>query len=269
MTMEVYGCDFSGARDAAKKIAVCKGRLDGAVWTLEAVEDLEERLDLAARIAVTNAPWGMDMPFSIPQTALGHWGDWSGLVHATGSLEREAFKAQFPPRHSRFADRELFRATDLAVSAKSPISRTPLDMRGMLFGSFKVLHALRICQRVAIYPFDGTPDASRARLYEVYPGHFIQRLQTGRKSLPPEHWHAAFQAAIDADFHLNLPAERCADITSEHRRDAVLACIVTAYHVYKYGLDTDWSEPLPYVSADEWSSRHREGLILRAVPPKA
>lgn len=267
MELDVYGCDFSGARDAAKKIAVCKGRLTGSVWTLEALYDLEERLDLVARIAATNAPWGMDMPFSIPEGVLAGWGDWSTFVSAAGVLERETFKAKFPPRHSRFADAELFRATDLAVSAKSPISATPLDMRGMLFGSLKVLHTLAVCRRISVYPFDTAPDPNRARLYEVYPGHLTLALHSGRKSLVPAQWDEAFQAVVDPHFRLEMSASMCAEITGEHRRDAVLACIVTAYHMYRYGLDTDWSAPPPYATNAEWSRRTREGLILR-VPLK-
>lgn len=82
--MNIYGCDFSGAKNPEGKIFIASGRLDGNSFIVEQVSSCEDRLDLFCEIRTTKAPWGMDFPFSIPEYYLEQQ-----ILHPGTSSSRE------------------------------------------------------------------------------------------------------------------------------------------------------------------------------------
>lgn len=114
----------------------------------------EDRLDLFQLIKSSQAPWGMDFPFSIPSTHLKkHYGGmWSQFIQDSYQDSRYGFKEKFGQIHSEKNNPSDYRITDLAVGGKSPIAATPIDMKGMLFGGRKLLYLLQ--GHSCVYPFE-------------------------------------------------------------------------------------------------------------------
>jgi hypothetical protein len=267
--MNIYGCDFSGAKDAAGRICICHAKWDGQSLHLLEVRELEERLDLVRAIRTSPGFWGIDMPFSIPANSVQSFGGWKKMIGAAHRLSRREFKNLFPVTHSTPAKKELFRLTDLLVGAKSPISSTPLDMLGMLYGSFKVLDMVML-DDARVYPFMESPDMAVANLFEVYPRSLMTLLKL--------RGHESFAEVCDRFEQLaatNEAEERVypirvqmidefeRQITSEHMRDAVFACLIIAYATITERLSSDWSDCPAFLTEQEWQFRHTEGAVVR------
>lgn len=261
--MRVFGCDFSGAKLADKKICICEGQLDNGKLTLLSVHALEDRLDLVREIWTKVGVWGIDMPFSLPRSWLTAFGDWRSMVSSAAQLKREEYKRWFPPMHSRVSQPEMFRRTDLAVAAKSPVSSTPLDMVGMCYGAFKVLDTLLLNESVCVYPFSEKPSPERSQLYEVYPRHLLNLLRMKHDDRNLENVGQAFRDRIDPSFEFTWHEEVTNNINSEHSFDAVLACLTIAYCADKFDLVADWQKQPPCLSKDEWDVCLEEGAVVR------
>jgi hypothetical protein len=261
--MKIFGCDFSGAKQADKKICVCEAEWQENKLVLLRVIELEERLDLVHMIQMSTAPWGMDMPFSVPNQWVHHFGGWSSLLALPFTHSRNEFKTLFPKKHSRSNESAIFRNTDRILNAKSPISSTPLDMLGMIYGAFKVLHALRATSTANVYPFDEYPVLSRARLYEVYPRAILNLLELNHDLIHPELLNTRFQEMVEQPFLIEYSIQIQNQLKSEHQWDAVLACITMAYCVINSNIDSDWKSRPKFCSDAEWDVRYTEGTIIR------
>jgi hypothetical protein len=260
--ISVFGCDFSGAKDASNKICVCEAYWDGTTLHLLRLVELEERLDLVHMISTHPGYWGMDMPFSIPAPFVAPFGDWRTMLQSAYQVNRRAFKQQFPVRHSRASDSAIFRETDRAVGGKSPISSTPLDMLGMLYGSFKVLDTLMNHNCVKVYPFMDGPDPEKANLFEVYPRTIIKHLQwTDTESISSI--IAKYANVFEMPITIKIAEHFEERIQSEHLRDAFCACLIMAYAVIQIGLAKTWANRPVCLNAQEWQLRHTEGAIIR------
>lgn len=266
--MDIYGCDFSGAKNPEGRIFIASGRLSGASFTVEQVYSCEDRLDLTHFIKTSRAPWGMDFPFSVPEYYLEHQyaSSWDKFIQGAYEDTREQFKQRFGQIHSGKSSRDL-RETDIAVDAKSPVSSTPIAMHAMLYGGRKLLYNLR--EDVSVYPFDPYRE-NASRLYEVYPGYGWKALKL--KSSDPLALHninASFKAQVDSGFEVFITAE-AAEATLDdngkanlHARDAVMACIEMAYCNHKYGLESSGQIQPDFATEQEWRLRALEGLVVR------
>ncbi|OKP93503.1 hypothetical protein [Paenibacillus sp. P46E] len=266
--MNIYGCDFSGAKNPEGKIFIARGQLAGHTLTIERVTGCEDRLDLAHYIKESKAPWGMDFPFSIPEYYLQNQYDssWRNFVAGAYEDSREVFRDRFGVIHSGKNNRDL-RFTDIALQAKSPVSSTPIAMHGMLFGGRKLLHHLQ--HDVCVYPFDPL-QKTLSRLYEVYPSHGWKSL--GLKSSEPgafQELQAVFKANVDVGFDVTVSREAMQGALTAgtkpnlHAMDAVMACIEMGYCLWKYNLEEDWEQRPAFAAGKEWEQRSLEGLAVR------
>lgn len=266
--MKIYGCDFSGAKNPEGKIYVTEGNLEAGELTVERVFSCEDRLDLAYYIRSSQAPWGLDFPFSIPDYYLQeqYHSSWDNFLKGAYDDTRESFKQRFGVIHSGRSSRDM-RVTDLALQAKSPVSSTPIAMHGMLYGGRKLLYNLR--EAVSVYPFDEVRDHA-SRLYEVYPSHGWKTLQL-KSSDPaaPAEIGTRFKALVDETFAITVTAQAAlgtldaAGKANPHARDSMMACIPLAYCIYKYDLEKHWPVRPPFATEEEWANREREGLAVR------
>jgi hypothetical protein len=263
IAVRVYGCDFSGAKDAAQKICVCEATLEGDQLVLQCVNILEERLDLLYLLQTRPGVWGIDMPFSLPKSEVERFGGWRATLSLANQMDRMQFKSLFPVRHSRSSERSMFRATDVAVSAKSPISSTPLDMLGMTYGAFKILDQIVLNEKIHVYPFMDPADKDDTFLCEVYPRCMLNTLGFAHKELQLDLLLQRFAERIDADFSMKYDEQLSSQLKSEHAWDAVLACITLAYCLWKQPFHLRPFERPGFLSDDEWQLRQIEGAIVR------
>ncbi len=261
--MHIFGCDFSGAKDAAKKICVCRADWHEERLVIKEVIELEERLDLLYLLQSEAGVWGIDMPFSLPQAEVDRFGGWRATLRLANQLDRSAFRALFPKKHSKFSDTSLFRATDLAVKAKSPISVTPLDMLAMTYGAFKVLDIALLNPRVAVYPAMQVESHHDILLTEVYPRCLLDLLDLKHEQLHVQKLPAQFAARVDAQFTIEFDEHVPSQIKSEHAWDALLACITLAYCMRRFRFHERHDSRPDFLSASEWSLRKVEGGVIR------
>lgn len=266
--MDIYGCDFSGAKNPEGKIFVTRGKLTGNELSIEEVISCEDRLDLLHLIKKTSAPWGLDFPFAIPKHHLqSHYSSsWTTFIQEAYSDTREQFKSRFGIVHSGKSDIDL-RETDIAVNGKSPISATPIAMNGMLYGGRKLLFNLQ--NDVSIYPF--TPyKREGSHLYEVYPSHLWKTLHLKSSDVATfDNLNSSFKTQIDESFNLSITPEAIQGTLNAngepnlHGMDSIMACIVMAYCIFKYDIDNNWEVRPLFATAQEWNHLSQEGLILR------
>ncbi len=263
--MRIFGCDFSGAKDASKKICVCRADWQDERLVLQDVVELEERLDLLYLMQSEAGVWGLDMPFSLPRAEVGRFGGWRSALRLANQLDRTSFRALFPKKHSKLSDESLFRTTDLAVSAKSPISVTPLDMLAMTFGAFKVLDTALLNPRVAVYPLMDIGARHDVLLSEVYPRCLLDLLKMKHEELQMQSLLARFAERVDSQFRIEFDEHVPAQIKSEHAWDAVLASITLAYCMWRHRFHETPDERPSFLSDKEWALRKVEGAVIRIL----
>ncbi len=263
--VKVYGADFSGARDASRGIYYARGTLQQETLVIDQIVPCDDRLDLMAAIHFSEAPWGLDFPFSITQEALEllNLKGWAELVEAAAGYKRSDFDSLIsaggiPSCEVRCPGPSVCcRAVDAGIKAFSPLKRTNPNMRMMTYTGLKLLCYLRRLGS-AVYPFDRL-DKNASRLYEVYPSHTWLRLGLPRQSfLGPfvERFQSKYGMKVEIADHL-LQAD------SIDAADAVVACSTLAYGLNHYVLETDWSYKHAWISDSEWQRRHQEGLVLK------
>ena len=91
--MKVFGADFSGAKDPGKGIYYAQGSLNNGTLQMERLVHCDDRLDLLAAIHLSESPWGIDFPFSLPVEAfeLLKIKKWSELLSAIAEYNRRDF----------------------------------------------------------------------------------------------------------------------------------------------------------------------------------
>jgi hypothetical protein len=91
--MQVYGADFSGARDPGGGIYFTMGRLSDSTLPVEEAQPCDDRLDLFAAIVESNASWGLDSSFAVPTPAYEpvELSDWQDLLTLASPLDGRRF----------------------------------------------------------------------------------------------------------------------------------------------------------------------------------
>jgi hypothetical protein len=263
--MQVYGADFSGAKDSSKGIYFVEGRLLKRTLHLERVVHCDDRLDLLVAIHFSKAPWGVDFPFSIPAEAFRmlQLESWSELLTLAVESERTAFNkyledSGIPGCETTCKAPSIYcRAVDVVAGAFSPLKKTNPTMRMMTYAGLKLLSYLRRLGH-RVYPFDQI-DLRASRLYEVYPSHCWRQVGLqGNKDL------SLFVDLFHEQYGLKVTAEDSLfTLKSPDAADAAVACICLGYVLAFYELEADWEKRQAWVSEAEWVNRQQEGLIVK------
>lgn len=260
--MYVFGADFSGAKDPSRGIYYAVGELDGIILKIKNVRHCEDRLDLFGAIVASNAPWGIDFPFAVPEqvyTQLDLSG-WDKLLSWAVDTPRTDFMASLK---ERLEETEAIcgegkpgcRVTDIESKSFSPLKLNNPNMRAMTYGGLKLLFYLRQAE-VAIYPFDEF--VTGPRVYEVYPSGLWSLLGLSRGTdVEP-----ASRKLNELDL-LNLRLPPDLTLKSKDAADAVLACATMASAISRYNIERSWDTRPPNISIREWEKRHTEGVIVR------
>lgn len=262
--MFVYGADFSGAKNPSDKIYYARCELKGNQIIVDEINKCDDRLDLYHEIISTNAPWGLDFPFALPEAgyqALGISG-WAELLKYAVSSERDQFTKNSPltylscqSKHSgsRNISKDFWRETDIASNAFSPLKQNNPNMLAMTYAGLKLLAYLRD-QGVRVYPFD-TYSASSSRVYEVYPSNtwaYLKLKRTNDVSL------------LSNDLIKGLSCSLVNIVTAnQDAADAVIAAVTLAVGIAVHGVEKNWGSPPGCATKNEWAVRKKEGLIIR------
>ena len=241
---QVYGVDFSGAKNAGKKIWVASGVMDGDALRIKDcywAEDLpgsgrsRDRCLAALRDFIKReqtAVFGLDFPFGLPRDLVEEYACW------------EDFVLSFPDRYSspeafrracREADggRELKRVTDR--QSQTPFSPYNLRLyRQTYFGIRDVLHPLVREQLAYVLPMQsalpGKPwvleicpasTLKQEALYQPYKG----RREAHRKAR--EHILREIEEKA-----LSIPAKSRAEIMADCEGD-VLDSVIAAFATFR------------------------------------
>jgi hypothetical protein len=178
--VNIFGVDFSGARDAGRKIWVCRALSDGG--TLRVVDVLpacdlpggvveRDRALAALRGCIGTAQpsvWGLDFPFSLALVHMAASGGWRGLM--------ERFAGDFPTPDALRACGDARRTTD--IETRTPFAPCNLRLfRQTYYGIRDVLTPLlNAVVIVPMQPYD--PDMTT--LIEVCPAVALKRLKLYR-----------------------------------------------------------------------------------------
>jgi hypothetical protein len=95
--VRILGVDFTCAPRRAKPITVATGHLQGKVFSLQGIEELQSFAAFEALLA-RPGPWtgGFDFPFGLPERLVRDLGwplEWRALVEHCARLSRHAFRA--------------------------------------------------------------------------------------------------------------------------------------------------------------------------------
>ena len=180
----IYGVDFSGARDAGRKIWVAGAEASRGVLRIEVVlradclpgsaasrpACLAALRDFIARSK--NAAFGLDFPFSLPRSILPT-GIWQEFIESLPSRFRDEHHFRQSCRDVRPGS-ELKRVTD--NDARTPFSPYNLWLfRQTYFGIRDVLRPLVTGGSACVLPFDeAKPDLPW--LLEICPASTLKRL---------------------------------------------------------------------------------------------
>ena len=184
MIRQVIGVDFSGARDAAKRIWICRSTIVAGklvLHSLAPVADLtglrrtsrETAYEYLREMLANAAPslCGLDVPFSLPEPAIPN-GSWFQLL-------AEMRQPNYSPADfrntilQRCGGIELRRETDRY--AKAPFSPINLRMfRQTFYGLAEIIAPLIVSGAARCWPFQ-SPDAALPNLLEVCPASYLKK----------------------------------------------------------------------------------------------
>lgn len=179
----IYGIDFSGAWNAGDKIWICHGIIKKDVLIIQSCEKAAEKFGTSYRDVVlkrlvnfilgeTNAAFGLDFPFSLPEVMVGEQ-TW------------ESFVKTFPHRYSTPEDlREKCRthATGREEKRKTEkLSRAPFSsynlriFRQTFYGIREVLSPLVCGSNVCVLPMH-EPVLGKPWVLEICPASTLAKL---------------------------------------------------------------------------------------------
>lgn len=180
----IYGIDFSGAKDAGKKIWVAGGRIEGNVVNIEecwraselhGAGNERERCLTALRgfiVKETDSAIGIDFPFGLP-LAMVKEKSWEDFVirfpehYGSAGDFREKCKKAAP-------DRELKRITD--VDSRTPFSPYNLRVyRQTYYGIREVLSPLIHEQQACVLPMQQSQQG-KPQILEICPASTLKKL---------------------------------------------------------------------------------------------
>jgi hypothetical protein len=181
----VYGVDFSGARDAGRRIWLAEGRVGGGRLRVEGCypaeelpgsgRDREAALGALRRLIATEpgAAFGLDFPFGLPLPLLvEEVGSWEAFVRSFPAdyPTADAFRQSCRARHP---DGELKRRTD--VETRTPFAAYNLRLfRQTYYGIREVLYPLVRDGAACVLPMQARR-ADRAWVLEICPASTLKR----------------------------------------------------------------------------------------------
>jgi hypothetical protein len=241
---QVYGIDFSGARNAGKKIWIASGSIDRDVLRIENCRPAAEALPGSRRdrdqclsalqdfIASQGAcAIGLDFPFGLPRDLVKEYGCW------------EDFVLSFPDRYSgpkEFQDcckaaggRELKRATDR--ESQTPFSPYNLRLyRQTYYGIRCVLHPLVQNQLAYVLPMQSALPG-KPWILEICPASTLKQeaLYQPYKGRREAHRKAREHILREIEEKgLSIPAELQAEIAADREGDA-LDSVIAAFATFR------------------------------------
>jgi hypothetical protein len=241
----IYGVDFSGARDAGRKIWVTRGTVKGGVLCIDdclrgnalpgSGDDRRATLK-ALRAYILSEPsgaFGLDFPFGLPRDLA----DCPGLVE---------FIVAFP---NKYRDPETFRKSCLSLAqgrekrrktegkAKTPFS--PYNLRiykQTFFGISAVLNPLMRNDLVRILPVQ-KPSAKKPVVLEICPASTLRRLSlygSRYKGAGSEHRKARAQILqeIVGTHRVHFQKPKVAEALVENKGGDALDSVIAAIAVH-------------------------------------
>lgn len=189
----VIGVDFSGARDAGRRIWISEGSIEArnrfrltqcqpAFERFGCAADRDEALPaLVAWLERQNdAVVGCDFPFALPRSAIddASWREFAGSFRQRYATADE-FRSFMRDRHARAERREPKRRTDLPEHAATPWNPWNIRLYRQTHAGIGSLLA-PLLGRVAIVPFD-RPGDGRPVLVETCPASSLKQLGLYRR----------------------------------------------------------------------------------------
>ena len=244
----VYGVDFSGARDAGRRIWLAEGRIGDGRLHVEGCYPAEElpgsgRAREAALGALRRliagepgAAFGLDFPFGLPLPPLvEEVGSWEAFVRAfpTDYPTADAFRQSCRARHP---SGELKRQTDAEV--KTPFAAYNLRLyRQTYYGIREVLYPLARDGAACVLPMQARcPD--RAWVLEICPASTLKR-----EGLPAQQYKAkteegrrtreAILAGIEAQGQIEIGSAGLRVRIIEEEGGDALDSVIAAWATYR------------------------------------
>jgi hypothetical protein len=183
--LRVYGVDFSGAKDAGRKIWLAHGKVEENALRIEACyradslpgsgQDREQCL-AALRAFITgeqDSAFGLDFPFSLPYALVRHKKDWEDFVLSFPDdyTDPEMF------RHfcrEAYSGHEIKRTTDR--ESRTPFASYNLRIyRQTYYGIRDLLHPLVRDQQARVLPIQ-RPLPDRPWVLEICPASTLKQI---------------------------------------------------------------------------------------------
>jgi len=203
LRQRAIGIDFSGAKDAGRRIWIAEGTIGaGGSFALERCMPVFQRLNcgkqrevalpvLTEWIAEQNdAVIGCDFPFSLPLCALGD-SDWHSFARGFLNVHPSApaFRAAMRQRHATAVAKEPKRKTDGPDEAATPWNPWNIRLYWQTHAGLGSVLAPLI-GRTAIVPFDAAI-AGKPLIVETCPASSLKKLGLYRK-------HSSYKGRKDA-----------------------------------------------------------------------
>jgi hypothetical protein len=240
---QVYGIDFSGAKDAGKKIWIASGIIDDDALRIEDCRRAEalpgsgrsrDRCLAALKDFIgreKTAVFGLDFPFGLPR-ALIKQDRWESFVLSFPDdyPSPEAFRRAC---HATAGGRELKRATDR--ESQTPFSPYNLRLyRQTYFGIRDVLYPLVRDQLACVLPMQ-TMLPDKPWILEICPASTLKQeaLYQPYKGRSEEHRQAREHILRGVEKKaLSIPAELRAEIVGNREGDA-LDSVIAAFATFR------------------------------------
>jgi hypothetical protein len=259
------GIDFSGARDAGKRIWISEGSIDGRNrFNLEGCRPAFQRLNCSAKRDATLpalAEWiaeradaviGCDFPFALPRCAVDElsWHDFVRSFERHGTADE--FRSAMRLWHAGAVQKEPKRRTDLPEHAATPWNPWNIRLYRQTHAGIGSLLA-PLVGRAAIAPFDRPADG-RPLIVETCPASSLKQLglyrtHGGYKGSGADRRRKRGQLA-DALCDLGLVAMSSAlrsDIVADRGGDAldsVIAALGAIAALPEIALEVGYNEPI-------------------------
>lgn len=176
----IYGVDFSGSKEACKKIWVCesiptdKGLLVKDCWNLEKENgpiSLEKSLEMLRNFIErkNDSVFGLDFPFGLPECLLRE-NNWESFVRRFHEQYKDP--AQFYDDSHSMVEKEPKRLTD--INAKSPWSPIFIQLhKQTYYGISNVLYSLTLKNSASIHPMQPLEE-SKPWVIEICPSSTLK-----------------------------------------------------------------------------------------------
>jgi len=238
----VYGVDFSGAKDAGKKIWIAGGTIEGDTLRIDECRRADglpgsgrsrEQALAALREFIAGAEagvFGLDFPLGLPHPLIGH-NDWTAFVLA--------FPDDYPTPETfwqrcreRAGGRELKRVTD--AESKTPFSAYNVRLyRQTYFGIRDVIHPLVRDRLACVLPMQ-RPQPDRPWLIEICPAstlkvHDLYLRRYKRGGAESHATRARILGGIERAGSLHIPSANLRSAVLDDRHGDALDGVIAAF----------------------------------------